>query len=145
MVAVDLKGVAKVTAKGRTYYYAWRGGPRLRGSPGSPEFITSHQEAHANARAPDVARFHSLILLYKPARSFAASPCQPSAIGGRGSTASAPILASSPFAYCGPDLLRPIKLRDPEEPICRHPADGRLWPAGALSRALLRGGPSRQA
>ena len=63
MVAVDLKGVAKVTAKGRTYYYAWRGGPRLRSSPGSPEFITSYQEAHANARAPDVARFHSLILL----------------------------------------------------------------------------------
>ena len=36
MVAVDLKGVAKVTAKGRTYYYAWpfavgRGwpGPRM--------------------------------------------------------------------------------------------------------------------
>ena len=70
MVAVDLKGVAKVTAKGRTYYYAWRGGPRLRGSPGSPEFITSYQEAHANARAPDVARFHSLIVLYKNSQEY---------------------------------------------------------------------------
>jgi hypothetical protein len=39
MVKVDLKGIAKVRAKGRTYYYAWRGGPRLYGEPGSPEFM----------------------------------------------------------------------------------------------------------
>ncbi len=30
-----------------TYYYAWKGGPRLRGKPGSPEFITSYNEAVA--------------------------------------------------------------------------------------------------
>ena len=39
MVKFDLKGVFKATAKGRTYWYAWRGpplGPRLRGEPGSP-------------------------------------------------------------------------------------------------------------
>jgi len=41
MVKVDLKGIAKTKAKGRTYYYAWRGGPRLRGEPGSTEFIAS--------------------------------------------------------------------------------------------------------
>ena len=41
MVKVDLKGIAKVTSKGRTYYYAWRGGPRLRGEPGTPEFHRS--------------------------------------------------------------------------------------------------------
>jgi uncharacterized ParB-like nuclease family protein len=34
MVRITLKGVAKVSAKGRTYYYAWRGGPRLRGERG---------------------------------------------------------------------------------------------------------------
>jgi hypothetical protein len=45
MVKVDLKGLAKVTAKGRTYWYAWRGGPRLRGEPGSPEFMASYNEA----------------------------------------------------------------------------------------------------
>ena len=95
MVAVDLKGVAKVTAKGRTYYYAWRGGPRLRGSPGSPEFITSYQEAHANARAPDLARFHSLILLYKTSQEFRGLAVSTKRNGGRGSTASATILASS--------------------------------------------------
>ena len=59
MVRVDLKGLVKVVAKGRTYYYAWRGGPRLRGEPGSPEFVASYNEAIADHRAPDAARFGS--------------------------------------------------------------------------------------
>jgi hypothetical protein len=45
MVKINLKGVAKVTAKGKVYWYAWRGGPRLRGLPDSPEFIASFNEA----------------------------------------------------------------------------------------------------
>ena len=45
MIKVELNGVAKVRAKGRTYYYAWRGGPRLRGELGSPTFMASYQEA----------------------------------------------------------------------------------------------------
>jgi integrase len=61
----QLRGVAKARAKGRTYYYAWRGGPRLEGEPGSPEFIASFQEAHEKQRAPDSSRFRSLIVLYK--------------------------------------------------------------------------------
>jgi integrase len=65
MTRVSLKGVAKVTAKGRTYWYAWRGGPRLRGEPGSPEFVASYREAHESLRAPDASRFRSLVVLYK--------------------------------------------------------------------------------
>src|SRR4051812_38543609 len=65
MTKVDLKGVAKAKAKGRTYYYAWRGGPRLKGEPGSPEFIASYQEAHEGRRAPDNNRFRSVVVLYK--------------------------------------------------------------------------------
>jgi integrase len=65
MVRFDLKGVAKVKAKGATYYYAWRGGPRLRGEPGSPEFIASYNEAIADRRAPDASRFRSLVTLYR--------------------------------------------------------------------------------
>src|ERR1700745_3400147 len=65
MVRIDLKGITKVPAKGRTYYYAWRGGPRLRGEPGSPEFLASFNEAHENRRAPDPERFRSLVVLYK--------------------------------------------------------------------------------
>jgi integrase len=29
----------------RTYYYAWRGGPRLMGEPGTPEFVASYNAA----------------------------------------------------------------------------------------------------
>jgi integrase len=65
MVRVDLKGLVKVVAKGRTYYYAWRGGPRLRGEPGSPEFVASYNDAIADHRAPDAARFRGLIASYK--------------------------------------------------------------------------------
>jgi integrase len=71
MVKVDLKGIAKATAKGRTYYYAWRGGPRLRGEPGSPDFVTSYQEAHESLRAPDTSRFRSLVVLYKTSGEYA--------------------------------------------------------------------------
>jgi integrase len=72
MVKVDLKGIAKVRAKGRTYYYAWRGGPRLRGEPGSPEFMASYNEAIENRRTPDAARFRSLVTLYKASGDYKA-------------------------------------------------------------------------
>lgn len=53
MVKVDLRGIAKVTAKGRVYHYAWRRGPRLRGEPGSPEFMASYNEAIESRKTPD--------------------------------------------------------------------------------------------
>jgi integrase len=71
MVKVDLKGIAKVTAKGRTYYYAWRGGPRLRGEPGSPEFHVSYNEAIESIRTPQPGRFKSLVVLYKGSLDYA--------------------------------------------------------------------------
>lgn len=70
MVNVRLKGVTKVKAKGRTYWYAWRGGPRLTGEPGSPEFMSSYNEAIENRRTPDIARFRSLVTLYKASGDF---------------------------------------------------------------------------
>lgn len=65
MVKVDLKGIIKQNSKGKVYWYAWRGGPRLQGQPGTPEFMASYREAHENHRMPDAARFRSLIALYK--------------------------------------------------------------------------------
>jgi integrase len=70
MVKVDLKGIAKVRAKGRTYYYAWRGGPRLVGEPGSPEFIASYHEAHENHRRPDGNRFRALVTAFKASADY---------------------------------------------------------------------------
>ncbi len=65
MTKVDLKGVAKVRAKGRVYYYAWRGGPRLRGEPGSPEFVASYHDAHQGRRQPSGEEFRTLISAYR--------------------------------------------------------------------------------
>jgi integrase len=70
MVKVDLKGVAKATAKGRTYYYAWRGGPRLYGAPGSAEFMVSYNEAIENRRTLDDGRFRSLVVLYRASADY---------------------------------------------------------------------------
>ena len=65
MVKIDLKGIAKVRSKGRSYWYAWRGGPRLSGEPGSPEFIASYNEAIEQRRTPDKNRFRFVIADYK--------------------------------------------------------------------------------
>jgi integrase len=65
MVKIDLKGIAKVRAKGHTYYYAWRGGPSLRGEPGSPEFVASYNEAVEQRRTPDKNRFRFVVTDYK--------------------------------------------------------------------------------
>jgi integrase len=70
MVRVELKGIAKVTAKRRTYWYAWRGGPRLRGEPGSPEFIASYNEAVEQRRTPDTSRFRGLVTAYKASNEY---------------------------------------------------------------------------
>lgn len=70
MVRIDLRGIAKVRAKGRTYYYAWRGGPPLRGEPGSPEFVASYNEAIEHRRTPDRNRFRFVIADYKASKDY---------------------------------------------------------------------------
>jgi integrase len=54
---VRLKGLNRVTkrlADGRevTYFYAWKGGPRLEGRPGSPEFVARYHQAVAERTKP---------------------------------------------------------------------------------------------
>ena len=67
MTKVDLQGVHKVTAKGRTYWYAWRGAgaPRLKGEPGTSEFVASLEAAHAGRRAGDKTKISGLVIAYK--------------------------------------------------------------------------------
>jgi integrase len=67
---VELKGIAKVRAKGRTYWYAWRGGPRLSGEPGSPEFVASYNAAIEDRKTPDTSRFRALVTLYKSSKGY---------------------------------------------------------------------------
>ena len=65
---VRLRGINQVTkrlADGTlwTYWYAWKGGPPLRGKPGTPEFIASYNEAVATKVAPPTGVL--LVLLFR--------------------------------------------------------------------------------
>ena len=73
---VHLKGVKKVTTKlatGETklYYYAWSGGPRLEGEPGSAEFLHSYAAAHQARKRPSQGTLFSLISEFKASAEFA--------------------------------------------------------------------------
>lgn len=70
MAVVELKGLHIVNAKGRTYYYAWRGGPAIKGEPGTKEFMAAYNEAIANHRMPDKKRFNSVIARYKASKDY---------------------------------------------------------------------------
>jgi integrase len=64
-----MKGVHRVVAKGRTYWYAERGGPRLPGEPGSREFL---EALIAFRQRPEESRtIRRLVVDYKASDDFA--------------------------------------------------------------------------
>jgi integrase len=72
---IQLKGLNRVTkplADGRTvtYWYAWKGGPPLRGEPGSPEFIASYNEAAAKRITPPTGVLLSILQGYQASEDF---------------------------------------------------------------------------
>src|SRR5688500_230047 len=72
---INLPGIHTVRAKlangsRRLYYYAWRGGPRLAGAPGSREFISTYEAAHRIRREPSPTLFQSIIAGFKASREF---------------------------------------------------------------------------
>jgi integrase len=74
-VRVVLKGIHKVKARlangeTKTYFYAWRGGPQIKGRPGTPEFIREYHEAHASMRQPRAGTFMTIIARFKAASEF---------------------------------------------------------------------------
>lgn len=70
MTEVKLKGINKVTAKGRVYYYLGRGrgSVLLKGEPGSPEFLESYQAARTPAQVLDKRLLKTWINLYRKER-----------------------------------------------------------------------------
>lgn len=70
MVKVELKGIHTVHARGRTYRYAWRGGPALSGEPGTPEFSASYAAAIESHNAPDTSRFAGVVTAYKASAEY---------------------------------------------------------------------------
>jgi integrase len=74
-VRVRLKGinpVRKRLADGSvtTYWYAWKGGPRLKGEVGSPEFIASYHEAVSAKRTPPTGVLLALLQAYQASSEF---------------------------------------------------------------------------
>jgi integrase len=72
---VRLKGInskRKQLADGtlRTYWYAWKGGPPLRGEPGTPEFIASYNEAAASKMVPLQGMLLSVLQAYQASGEF---------------------------------------------------------------------------
>jgi hypothetical protein len=72
---VRLKGLNSITKKladgsERTYYYAWKGGPPLRGELGSPEFIASYNEAVACKVVSPTGTLLSVLQAYQASDDF---------------------------------------------------------------------------
>jgi hypothetical protein len=74
-VRVQLKGVCHIRKKladgqVRDYWYAWRGGPRLEGSPGTVEFIISYNAAVATRKRPLNNDLSFLLDAYQDSEAF---------------------------------------------------------------------------
>jgi integrase len=54
----------------RTYYYAWKGGPALKGAFGSPEFIASYHEAVSAKRSPPQGTLLSVLMGFQASDDF---------------------------------------------------------------------------
>jgi integrase len=72
---VRLKGLNRVRrtlADGSvvTYYYAWKGGPRLDGEPGTPEFIASYHAAVSTRRQTAPGTLLSLMQAFQNSHEF---------------------------------------------------------------------------
>jgi integrase len=67
-----LNSVSKSLADGRvvTYYYAWKGGPRLKGEVGTPEFIASYHEAVTAKGARAEGALLALLNAYQASADF---------------------------------------------------------------------------
>ena len=72
---IRLKGINRITKRladgtTRTYWYAWKAGPPLRGEPGTPEFVASYNEAAASKVAPPRGKLLSVLQQYQASKDF---------------------------------------------------------------------------
>jgi hypothetical protein len=54
----------------RAYWYAWKGGPPLRGKPGTPEFVHSYNEAAARKVTAPEGKLLSVLQAYQASGEF---------------------------------------------------------------------------
>jgi len=73
---VRIKGLNRTrttlaSGKKVTYYYAWKGGPRLEGEPGTPEFMASYNAAVAGRRKRNEDQLISILDAFEASTDFA--------------------------------------------------------------------------
>lgn len=68
MPNIPVKGLHRVKSKGKVYYYAWRGGPRLPGEPGSKEFVAALDAALGKPN--DSSKLSGLITDFKASDAY---------------------------------------------------------------------------
>ena len=71
----NLKGIHKVRKKlsdgsTATYFYAWRGGPRLFQQPNSPAFVAEYSAALQKPKTPKIGTLFSLVAAYRSSADF---------------------------------------------------------------------------
>lgn len=72
---IDLKGLYRVTAKGRTYFYAWRGGPRMKTDPAKAAAFAEEFVAHHAARkGGDPKALSGVIVQWKRSPAWTVAP-----------------------------------------------------------------------
>lgn len=72
---LNIKGIHKVKmmlASGHevTYYYAWRGGPRIAAEPGTDAFLREVSEARASRKRPPAGTLFTLIAEFRASAEF---------------------------------------------------------------------------
>ena len=72
---VRLRGINRVRKRladgsEAVYYYAWKGGPALRGKPGTPEFIASYNEAVARKVTAPTGVLLTILQSYQSSENF---------------------------------------------------------------------------
>jgi hypothetical protein len=136
---VRLKGLNSITKKlangtRRTYWYAWKGGPPLRGEPGTPEFIHSYNEAIARKVAPPQGVLASLLRAYQGSGEFA----------GLAARTRADYISHCNKANTGSGLVADaVRRRSAHDPSSRAAASrsGAHHRGSAKANSVISGGP----
>ena len=149
---VRLKGInskRKRLADGgfKTYYWAWKGGPALRGQPGTPEFIASYNEAVARKVTPPRGSLLTPFAAISGIRGFHRAGRPPSPTGAhavsscrikRGFKRRADLDLDAPAGLGLPpaDLWRGATRSPPSPDVGRPTMRGRCWLAHSRGASI---------
>ena len=144
---VRLKGInskRKRLADGsfKTYYWAWKGGPALRGQPGTPEFIASYNEAVARKVTPPRGSLLTPFEAISGIRGLSLAPPSPrGAARALFMSHSRAILGDSPLSAPHRSgrrrRIRRGATRSPPSPDVGRPTmRGRCWPAHSRGASI---------